>query len=1275
MNYNKLNNLFGWLVFAIATITYFMTIEPTTSFWDCGEYIATSVKLQVGHPPGAPFFQLMGNLFGQFASDADGQALMVNALSALSSSFSILFLFWTITALGAKLMGGRDKLDGASTIAVLGAGAVGALAYTFSDSFWFSAVEGEVYAMSSFFTAAAFWAVLKWEQAIDHDPYANKWLLLIAYLVGLSVGVHILVFLTIPAIGMIYYFKKYPETTVGGFILANVTSIAVLGLVFAFIIPIILWLFSTLEISFVNSFGLPFHSGTIAAFVLLAAAIVFGIILTKRHNKPLIQQSIIGVMLIVMGYSTFIILAIRSNANTPIDENNPEDAMSLLAYYNREQYGDWPILYGKSFNAPYDRSQNFKDGNPVYQRGYAVMKGDVKEVAVFKLKAEAEAYVAENPGKLEIKAKYLLTDDQKESIPTYDPEYEGFFPRIWNDQPQYRQNYINIMGIEDPNKPITLSQNIRFFFEYQVGKMWFRYFMWNFSGRQNDKQHRYEISKGNWITGIPFLDSMRLGDESDLPEHWENDPSRNTYFMLPFLLGLFGLIYQYVKNPKDAWAITLFFLLTGIAIVIYTNHKPFEPRERDYAFVGSFYAYAIWIGIGALGLWDMLRKKVNPRIAAYSVIAVALVAVPGRMAAENWDDHDRSNRYTARDIAKAYLDSCEPNAILFTNGDNDTFPLWYVQEVEGYRTDVRVVNLSLLNTDWYIDQQRRKAYEDGEAVPFSFDWNQYVQGTRDVVYYQPRGVTNQLIKNTLADKGMDPEKIQTLPKDIERWAKARGNAQSIEQRLGNVNSDQGLRSELRKFQNRMRKHLPAKDERILQETSKELEMNLERVLQVIVNNQPNGFRDVPVVDNGRWDAKDLVEVIKRDEKKVKFKISKSKWAHLFPQKHLKLNIDKDAVFANGVVDIADSASVVDHIDWNWKGDAITKRDLMVLDLIANNNWERPIYFSITVGNSPKDYFWLKDYFRLEGMAYRFVPQYNPTNDQSGEYGKVDTDIMYENLMTKFNYGNMELPGVYLDETNRRLSYNLRSIFGRLANELIAEDKNDKALEVLDLAMTKMPVEKFGYDYYLFGIIDAYAKANAFAEADSLIQGFGRQLKGEARYFHSVDVERVYSELDMAVRLYGGLVQKKDLIRQLKISSINSNVANIDTNEINLPLDQWLALMDALQNPSGDAYERNMRPALIKSNRDFLAEIVAKLGENETEIEAKKMLEGFNNKLHQYKRLNDVHAFMLQDLSEESKANYLSWQSAVNDVNADFNKMLEGYDQLVTPEYQRMQRGY
>jgi len=653
VNYKKLNTIVGWLVFAIATATYFLTIEPTTSFWDCGEYIATSVKLQVGHPPGAPFFQLMGNLFGQLASAPEHQALMVNGLSALSSSFSILFLFWTITALSTKILGGKEKLDNAAIIAVLGAGAVGALAYTFSDSFWFSAVEGEVYAMSSFFTAAAFWAVLKWEQAVDEDPNANRWLLLIAYLVGLSVGVHILVFLTIPAIAMIYYFKKFPKTTRNGFIIANGASIGVLAIVFAFIIPMVLRLFSTLEILFVNNIGLPFHSGTVAASLILIGAVVFGLMWTQKQNKPLLQQSILAVMLIVLGYSTFIILAIRSNANTPIDENNPEDAMSLLAYYNREQYGDWPILYGKSFNAPYDRNDPFSDGKPVYQRGYAVMKGP-KQVTAFKLASEAEAYVAENGGNLSIEGKYLMTDDKKASKPNYDPKYQGFFPRIWNDDPQYKQNYLKIVGITDEKKPITFAQNVKFFFEYQVGKMYWRYFMWNFSGRQNDAQHRYEMSKGNWITGIPFLDAMRIGNQEKLPEHMKNDPSRNTYFMLPFLLGIFGLWYQYKKNNKDAWAVTLFFLLTGLAIVVYTNHKPFEPRERDYAFVGSFYAFAIWIGIGALGLWDTLRTKMSPQVASYLAITVTMIAVPVRMAAENWDDHDRSNRYTARDIAKAY---------------------------------------------------------------------------------------------------------------------------------------------------------------------------------------------------------------------------------------------------------------------------------------------------------------------------------------------------------------------------------------------------------------------------------------------------------------------------------------------------------------------------------------------------------------------------------------------------------------------------------------------
>lgn len=1023
MSYNKTNNIVGWLVFAIATITYFMTIEPTTSFWDCGEYIATSVKLQVGHPPGAPFFQLMGNLFGQFASSPDKQALMVNALSALSSSFSILFLFWTITALALKLLGGKEKLDGPSTIAVMGAGAVGALAYTFSDSFWFSAVEGEVYAMSSFFTAAAFWAVLKWEQAVDEDPYANRWLLLIAYLVGLSVGVHILVFLTIPAIGMLYYFKKYPTPTRNGFIVANAASVAVLGLVFAFIIPIVLKLFGALEITFVNSFGLPFHSGTMVAFVILAAVVTFGILWTQKNDKPLWQQAILGVTLVVLGYSTFIILAVRSNANTPIDENNPEDAMSLLAYYNREQYGDWPVLYGKSFNAPYDRQDPFSDGDPVYQRGYAVMNGK-KQVTAFKLQSEAEAYVAENGGNLTIDGKYLMTDDRKASKPNYDPKYQGFFPRIWNDDPQYKQNYINIMNIKDPEAPITFAQHFRFFMEYQVGKMWWRYFMWNFSGRQNDEQHRYEISKGNWITGINFIDSMRLGNQSDLPDHMKNDPSRNVYFALPFLLGLFGLYYQYKKNSKDAWVVTLFFLLTGIAIVIYTNHKPFEPRERDYAFVGSFYAYAIWIGLGAFGLWDTLRTKLSPAVASYLVVGATLIAVPLKMAAENWDDHDRSNRYTARDIAKAYLDSCAPNAILFTNGDNDTFPLWYVQEVEGYRTDVRVVNLSLLNTDWYIDQQRRKAY-DGDAVPFSFNWNQYVQGTRDVLYYRDMGV------------------------------------------------------------------------------------------------------------KGRWDAKDFVEFTKRDDDMVKFQAGGGKTLPMYPQKKLRIDIDKDAVIANGVVAEADSASIVDYIDWNWQSNVITKRDLMVIDLIANNDWTRPIYFSITVGNSPKAFFWLTDYFRLEGMAYRFVPQFHQGSGNGIDYGRVDTDIMYENLLHNFSYGNMEDPEVYLDETNRRLSYNLRTIYGRLANELILEGDKERAIEVLDYAMEIMPAEKFGYNYFIFSLIESYYRAGAMDKARMYTDEFATQLDAEMAFYAAMDRsdrKRANQEIRTNTQFYqmlGQFVQRYD----------------------------------------------------------------------------------------------------------------------------------------------------
>jgi MFS family permease len=986
--YSKLNNIIGWIVFAIAAFTYISTVEPTASFWDCGEYISTAVKLQVGHPPGAPFFQLMGNFFAQAAfGDVTQQAYMVNLLSALSSAFTILFLFWTITALGRKFSLKHGEIDNARMISIFFAGAVGALAYTFSDSFWFSAEEGEVYAMSSLFTAIAFWAVLKWEQEVDHSNRADRWLIFIAYMTGLSIGVHILVFLTIPAIMMIYFFKKVENMNTRNFILYNGIAVLILGIVFAAIIPLILNSFGKLEIFFVNTIGLPFNSGTIFMTLVLIGAIAFGLIFTRRKNKPLWNTVILSVMFIILGYSTFITLAIRSNANTPIDENNPEDALSLLAYYNRDQYGDWPVMSGQYFNAPLNPQEPFTDGTPVYEK-------------------DEEA------------GKYVISDDRKASVRNFQKSHTGFFPRMWSDDPGHVKNYMKIAGLRNKDKKPTFGQNLKFFFDYQIGHMWWRYFMWNFAGRQNDDQHHYELTQGNWLTGIDFIDQGRLGPQSNLPYHAKNSPARNTYYLLPFILGLIGLFFHFKKDWKDAWAVTLFFLLTGIAIVIYTNHKPFEPRERDYAFVGSFYAFAIWIGLGAQALFEMLKPGMKNRNTAILIGVLCLALVPGIMAKENWDDHDRSNRYTARDIAKAYLDSCEKNAILFTNGDNDTFPLWYIQEIEGYRTDVRVVNLSLLNTDWYIDQMRRAAYE-APPVPFSFEHDQYKQGTRDVIYY----------------------------------------------------------------------------------------------------------REDPRV-KGRWKIEDFIKWVKSDDQRTRFPYG-DKQLQFYPTRQLRVNINKDEVLKNNVVSADDTGRVVDYIDWNLGGSILSKRDIMVVDLIANNDWTRPIYFSVTVGNSPKSFFWLTDYFQLEGLAYRFVPVNNPTPKGSVDFGKVNTDIMYDNVMNKFAYGNMEVPGVYLDETNRRLSYNLRNAFGRLAGQLNNEGKKEEAVKVLDLAMEKMPEEKFAFNYFIFGVLEGYYQAGAKEKGSNMLMLFADRLDEELSYyqqFKGSKREAIQQEIQSAAQYYQMLLR-------------------------------------------------------------------------------------------------------------------------------------------------------
>jgi len=979
-NYRFWNNALGWTTFVVALITYTLTLEPTVSFWDCGEYITTSVKLEVGHPPGAPVFQLIANVMSQLAlGDVTRQAYWVNFTSGLSSALSIPFLFWTITMLAKKLVRGEESLG--QNIAILGSGLVGALAFTWSDSFWYSAVEGEVYAMSSFFTAAAFWAALKWEASTDHDPRANRWLLLVAYLTGLSIGVHILVFLIIPAVVMIYFYKNYPKVTLRTWVVANSAAVVVLALVFAVIIPVILRLFGLFEITAVNSIGLPKNSGSALMAITIVAGVYFGIRWAVKTNRPLVEQGILAVVMILIGYSSFVVLAVRSNANTPIDENNPEDALSLLAYYNREQYGDWPVLYGQSFNSKLDSQKPYSDGAPTY------------------LFSEATG-------------RYEVVNEARAEKPNFAKSDVGFFPRMWSDQADHVENYKKIFGA-NPDKKITFSEHFSYFLNYQVGQMWFRYFMWNFSGRQNDDQNRYELINGNWLTGIDFLDEMRLGPQSNLPDTMKAQGGRNIYYALPLILGLLGLWFQAKRDQRNAWVITLLFLFTGLAIVVYTNHKPFEPRERDYAFVGSFYVFAIWVGLGVVALYELLAKY---RSTALALGLTALtMGVPTIMVAENWDDHDRSNRYTARDIAKMYLDSCEPNAILFTNGDNDTFPLWYVQEVEGYRTDVRIVNLSLLNTDWYIDMMKRTFYESS-PVPFSFTKSEYVQGTRDVLYYQEMGL------------------------------------------------------------------------------------------------------------QGRWYVKDFLDYAKRSDDAVMFTAfggtDSPKKLQFFPMKNFRVPINKADVIKAGLA--TDSALIPDYIDWNWGSSIVAKRDLMLIDLIANNDWSRPIYFSTTVGSSASSFFWLQDYLRLEGVAYRLTPFATPGAGNGYEFGSVNTDKCYnllvnpEGLEGRFNFGNMEVPDVFLDETVRRSTYNLRATYARTALALVRNGQNDKAIEVLNTASAKMPISKLGFDYFTLGLIEAYFAAGDKKTALSTIEGFKTDIVQRLDYygqFKGKQARQVRGEID------------------------------------------------------------------------------------------------------------------------------------------------------------------
>jgi hypothetical protein len=966
MTYKKTNNILGWLIFAVAAFTYISTAEPTASFWDCGEYIATATKLQVGHPPGAPTFQLIGRMFSMLAGGNTAKiAFMVNVMSALASAFTILFMFWSLTMLIKKLaMKVSKEMTTGVQWAILGSSMVGALAYTFTDSFWFSAVEGEVYAMSSFFTALVFWAILKWEQVADQKD-SLRWLILIAYLVGLSIGVHLLNLLTVPAIVFVIYFKKFKPTVWGG-IKAFILSIIILAFILFGIIPGIVWLFGKFELLFVNGFGLPFNSGTIFFALLIIGILVWGYRYTVKHDRPVINAMVLAFTFILIGYTTFLVLVIRSNANTPIDENNPEDAVSLLAYLNREQYGSTPLFKGPYYNAPAIKAE---DGNPVYAR-------DDKA------------------------GKYVIIDDKKGTEMVYDSRYTTIFPRMWsNQQPQHIANYKAIAGIKnDPEsqKIPTFGQNLWYMMDYQLGYMYLRYFMWNFVGRQNDIQGYGDIYNGNWVSGINVIDEIRLGPQDNIPNSMKSK-GRNVYFFLPFLLGIIGLFFHYSKDRNNAIVVTLLFFMTGLAIALYLNMAAYQPRERDYAFAASFYAFAMWIGVGAFAIFDFLRKKIEPKTAAIVATVGCTILVPVLMANQNWDDHNRSNRYTVLAIASNYLNSCQPNAILFTNGDNDTFPLWYAQEVENIRTDVRVCNLSLFNTDWYIDEMKRKAYKS-DPVPMQMTHDLYRSGTRDYIPVIEKYDTFANIK-TVVNDFLDDSKRETF-------------------------------------------------------------------------------------NNG----------------KVMNYVSSRKFY---------LDVDTALVLKNGTVAPEDAGKIVKRIEWQVSDNIIQKNMLGMMDILANFNWKRPLYFAITTGSDA--YFGLEEYFQLEGLAYHLVPIRTPRNEENPSATRVNTRILYDNMMNKFVWGNINNPSIYLSEDNTRLSMSFRGTFAKLAHALIDEgdrdstlkaEKNALALKALAKAVELFPNNLIPDNYYSLNLSQAYYRINtadAIAKGDVIANNVMKNCEEELHY--------------------------------------------------------------------------------------------------------------------------------------------------------------------------------
>lgn len=1092
--YKLVNNVLGWLTFFVAAFVYCSTIEPTASFWDCPEFITTGYKLEVGHPPGAPFFMLTANLFSQFASDPSQVARMVNTMSALLSATTILFLFWSITHLARKLiLKDWSEMTLGKLIAIQASGLVGALIYTFSDTFWFSAVEGEVYAYSSAFTAIVFWLILKWEDHAD-EPHSDRWLVLIAYMTGLSIGVHLLNLLCLPAIVLVYCYRRFPHIELKGSLLALVGSFVLVAAVLYGVVPGIITVAGWFELLFVNTLGCPFNTGEIIYIVLLVAIVIwaiyesyvdksfkrqnisfvlsvgmlgipfrgmtwgagllglvilvalyFGLNYRKKIGKDLVpvvtarfkNTALLCMLMLMIGYSSYAVIVIRSAANPPMDQNSPEDVFTLGSYLSRDQYGDSPLLYGQAYTSQvaYD-----VDGNmcvPKHKEGAAIWQR--KEKAS---KDEKDSYfVVSHKDKL-IYAQNMLFPRMHSSA--HAGAYENWMGGIEGNQVPYDRCGEPVMV-----KMPTQMENIRFFLSYQCNFMYWRYFMWNFAGRQNDIQGNGEPEHGNWITGISFIDDWMLGDQSKMPAELKANKGHNVFYCLPLLLGLIGLFWQAWRGQRGIrqfWVVFFLFFMTGLAIVLYLNQTPQQPRERDYAYAGSFYAYAIWCGLGVLAIYDMLKKKLKGNdVAVAGVVGVACLLVPIQMASQTWDDHDRSGRYTCRDFGQNYLMTLQDkgNPIIFTNGDNDTFPLWYNQETEGVRTDARVCNLSYLQTDWYIDQMKRPAY-DSPSVPITWPRIDFCSGTNDYIEVRPA------MKQQLLDF------YREYPKE----ARA-------------------------------------------------------------------AFGDEP------FEVKNIMKYWVR---------SKDNDTHVIPTDTLYITIDKEAVRRSGMMMASDT--IPDRMVISLAGKrAIYKNDMMMLEMLAQCNWERPLYVATTVGSD--NYMNLGDNFVQEGLAYRITP----FNTKAPGAKNFDTEKVYNNVMNRFKWGGLDKPGLYIDETVMRMCYTHRHLLAQLAMQLIAEGQNAKAEKVLRKAEKVLPEYNVPYTF-MSGAADmarAYALIGKKADAARILNKVWADAKSYADYYLQLTGSRF-------------MMSQNDVLRQLYIMQ---NIADITQACDHSLADQRLKTVNAL----------------------------------------------------------------------------------------------------------------